>query len=147
DTHAFTPPGEDEIRTLVTQYAGMIQNLRDPLNSGGTAGRRLAEILLSPAAGLTPTGSRATTAPAGGLHGLNYETLPVGPSGQEHYWIADVTVSIAPSLNVLAAAPARQRSGNRLLLIGDPAAADPQFEPLPHAGEEVENIRRHFAAL
>jgi hypothetical protein len=76
------------------------------------------------------------------LHGLNFETLIVDLPAP-HYWIDDVTLAVAPALGVLQRAPFL-RATPRLLLIGDPEAADPAFPPLPHLRREVEVVQRSF---
>ncbi len=53
-------------------------------------------------------------------------------------------MSIAPSLGLLAGRPARASSERRLLLLGDPAAADASFPPLAHAAAEMESVTRRF---
>jgi CHAT domain-containing protein len=64
-----------------------------------------------------------------------------------HYWIEDVTLAVAPALGVLQPAPPRRATPVRLLLIGDPEAADPAFPPLPHLKREVEIVQRSFPSL
>jgi CHAT domain-containing protein len=83
--------------------------------------------------------------PDGSLHGVNFETLPV-PGDPPHYWIEDVTLSVAPSLESPAGIVTLRRPKS-LLLIGDPVAGAAEFEPLPYAGREVRSIEQRMASL
>jgi CHAT domain-containing protein len=76
---------------------------------------------------------------------LNFETLPV-PDPSRHYLIEDAVVSIAPSLNLIAARAERPRIPGSLLLIGDPETTDPLYAKLPFASQEIDAVGRHFAA-
>jgi CHAT domain-containing protein len=137
-------PGEAEFTAAVQAYQGAIQSLRDPLETGNPAGRRLSELLLTPIARFAPPGTRVILAPDGALHELNLEALPA-ISGQPHYWLEDVTLLIVPSLALLAPASQSKRAdSNSLLLIGDPIAGGSEFAPLPDAEKEVGSLRRKF---
>jgi CHAT domain-containing protein len=81
----------------------------------------------------------------GALHNLSFETLLV-PAPQPHYWIDDVEVTVAPSLDLLAQnlghAPGPADS---FLLIGDPLPPDQKtFPKLQNAALEVSAIQRQF---
>jgi CHAT domain-containing protein len=95
---------------------------------------------------LIPTGASVIVVPDGSLHGLNFETL-IADVPTPHYWIEDVTLAVAPALGVLQPAAPRRATPGRLLLIGDPEAADPAFPPLPHLRREVEIVQRSFPSL
>lgn len=135
---------EKEIRELVENYRTAIEGLRDPIESGSSAGERLSEVLLEPIRDLVPTGSRVTIAPDGALHSLNFETLPVGKPPK--YWIEDVTLSVAPSLGLLLNSRAAARPQTSLLAMGDPKPAGPEYPRLPNARKEVEAIAAWFPA-
>jgi CHAT domain-containing protein len=85
--------------------------------------------------------------PDGALHQLNPETL-VAATPVPHYWIADVTVSVAPSISVLAAAPqttpAAAGPSRSILIIGDPISPDPAFPRLANASREIARIADRF---
>jgi CHAT domain-containing protein len=81
--------------------------------------------------------------PNGRLHDLNFETLVVA-GDTPHYWIEDVTIAIAPSLAVLKGAKAGKREKPRLLLLGDPLAADKEYPPLAHVKKEAELVAARF---
>ncbi|HKQ87399.1 MAG TPA: CHAT domain-containing protein, partial [Candidatus Acidoferrales bacterium] len=91
-----------------------------------------------------PKGSRVVVIPDASLFGLNFETLLV-KSPAPHYWIDDVTVVNASSpMFVATASPASAAPRGKALLIGDPISPNPDFPPLPNAGVEISDIKRHF---
>jgi CHAT domain-containing protein/Flp pilus assembly protein TadD len=142
----FRLPPAVEISTLIEQYQAFIEKaVRDPMEVENLAGRRLFEALVAPLASLIPRGSQVVLMPDGPLHRLNFETLPVYGENR-HYWIEDVTVSIAPSLSILMMSPpARVEAPKSLLLFGGASYSSPAYPPLPHSSVEIENIRRRFA--
>jgi CHAT domain-containing protein len=82
--------------------------------------------------------------PDGALHGLNFETLVVN-APEPHYWIQDVTISVAPSLGILTLGDIKKTQHSpSLLAIGDPLPASVNFAPLPNASEEMQRVRSHF---
>jgi CHAT domain-containing protein/Tfp pilus assembly protein PilF len=133
-------PGEDEIRKRVDSHQARILRSRDPLDEGAADAVWLYDELVRPAA--IPAGARVIVAPDGPLHGINFETLVVS-APRPHYWIEDVTVATAPSLALLAG-PREPPPAERLLVVGDPAAADPDFPPLAAAADEVRRIAEQF---
>ena len=141
----FVLPGEVHISALVNRYNADILRGHDPLARDNPAGRALYQELVAPARGLIPAGSSIIVVPDGSLHGLNFETLIVDVP-TPHYWIEDVTLVVAPALGVLKTAP-RRATPARLLLIGDPEAADPAFPPLPYLSREIEIVQRSFPSL
>lgn len=141
----FKLPPEPEITSLVNAYLGAIEGLHDPLREGGNAGQELYQRLLAPALPLVPAGSNVAIVTDGALHNLDFGTLPVSGS-KSHYWIEDVTLSVAPSLDlVYRNLGLRSRRTDSLLLIGDPSPpGQGNFPKLPNAGLEVSNIERQF---
>ena len=135
--------GEQAIAPLVARYQAYLQDGNDPLNSGNTAAGELSRAILIPLLPAIGTASRVILVPDGQLHGLNFETLPV----HGHYWIDTVTLSIAPSLNILlAGAPAERPRPNHspsMLLIGD-AEPTAEFHKLPSAAAEMASVARFF---
>jgi CHAT domain-containing protein len=81
--------------------------------------------------------------PDGSLHSLNFETLLVRDPAP-HYWIEDVTLSVAPSLGSLQGGRPSSARGRSLLLLGDPIMTGTGFDPLPDAANEIQQIRRCF---
>ncbi len=144
----ITLPGEAEIERAVKGHRAMIERTSvDPLASPGSPGDALFAAVVAPAAPFIPAGASVRIVPDGALHGVNFETLPVdGP--RRHYWIEDVTVAIAPSLGLLASAPAAApgpaaRSGS-LLLVGDPTPRLSEFPRLGYAPVEMRAVSQHF---
>lgn len=147
DVQLFVLPGHDRIAALVDAYRAFIeQNLRDPLVTDSPAGRALYDTLIAPARALLAPGSHVVVVPDGPLYSLNVETLPV-PAPRLHYWIDDVTVSVAPSLAIAASLSApRAPAASALLLVGDPDPAGPAFPRLSNGGKEIQSIQRRFAS-
>ncbi len=144
-TH-YQLPAFDDIRSQTRQYRAYIDDLGDPL-SGENPGQKLYTELLGPVQPLLSAGTRVVIVPDGPLFDINFEALPV-PSGTPHYWLADATVSVAPSLSVLAQPRiARAPRPARLLLIGDPVnTGEKDFPRLANAGKEIDQIRTQFPA-
>jgi CHAT domain-containing protein len=162
-TRLFTLPGQAEIDARVQRYQKAILRSTDPLRDASEDGRSLYDILVAPAASLIPQNSRVFVIPDGSLNGLNFETLlaPEGPkagapstgaanTGALHYWIEDVTVTNANSIRLLshldANSPPSPPDAKNLLLIGNPVLSSPDFEKLPNAQSEVDDIAKHFSA-
>ena len=137
-------PDKQELDREIESYSSLIQQeKRDPAANASAVGIRLYDTLIRPAIPYIAQEGQVVLIPDGSLHSLNFETLLV-PTPSPHYWIEDVTLSVAPSLGILQArrpAPANERS---LLLIGDPVMTGTGFDPLPEAAGEIEQIRRHF---
>jgi CHAT domain-containing protein/tetratricopeptide (TPR) repeat protein len=139
------PPAK-EIETLVRQHQATIADaMADPLAATHTAGDKLYQILVAPAAEWIPKDARVIIVPGGALHEINFETL-TADSPLRHYWIDDVQIEIAPSLATLTSPAGSVASGSsRLLLVGNPRAHEPDFPALAHAAAEMSNIAAHFA--
>jgi CHAT domain-containing protein/tetratricopeptide (TPR) repeat protein len=146
-TAVYTLPSERVIRPLVESYNAVILAQRNPLEVEHPAGRKLQEVLISPARELIAPDARVIVVPDGCLHWLNFETLPV-PGATPHYWIEDVEVAVTPSLALLGGPSAPRGAGahESLLIIGDPAASIPDFPKLKFAAAEVEGLQRAFPA-
>jgi CHAT domain-containing protein/lipopolysaccharide biosynthesis regulator YciM len=148
EVHFVELPPDSVIEPLVRDYQEAIERrLADPLRTRIPSGERLYQLLIAPLRPWIPAGSRVVAALDGALHGINLEALPM-PSLQSEstprYWIQDVTLSIAPSLALLAERPTRSGKSPRLLLLGDPVASDLSFPPLAHAAGEIESVTRRF---
>ena len=140
-------PGEPDIAARVEAHQRLVLRSRDPLAESAPDAEWLYETLVGPVKTVLPSGSRVIFVPDGALHQINPETLIVREPAR-HYWVEDVTVSIAPSLSVLASDEVPQGAGRTprsVLLIGDPIAAGDQFPKLIHASREVERIAEQFA--
>ena len=137
-------PGSDAIEKLVTNYRETVEHsVRDPLTANA-AGAELWKLLIAPIAPRLAKGERLIVIPDGALHRLNLETL-VAPAPHPHYWIEDVEMAVAPSIEILAAAPpaGREKSAS-LLLIGAPDYAGTSYRPLTNAAREIRGIQTSF---
>jgi CHAT domain-containing protein len=144
-TSLFTLPPEDQIAALVKTYRDeLTNNPLDPLTQQNSSGSKLYGILVEPAAKLIAPNSRVIILPDAGLNTINFETLIVS-SPQPHYWIEDVTLSVANSLSNLAGTrPMSSIRGASLLLVGNPVPADSTFPALPQAPAEIKTVEDYF---
>jgi len=143
-TELFPLPASGEIDTTAKAYRESFLDPRDPLASGNADGKKLYDTLIRPAERLIPKNSRVIILPDGSLNGLNFETLLVsGP--QTHYWIEDVTISIANSLALLVRSQRELPPKNAtLLFFGDALSASKVFPPLPDSGKEADILKKYF---
>ena len=132
---------QPDLDNLIDSYQQEIQH-HLPLADSRTA-KRLYQLLVQPASDLTPKGSHVIVVADSKSYSINFETL-VSSQGAEHYWIEDVELENARSIDLLLAPHPRREPVKELLLIGAPAQADPQFPELPHAPEEMASVRKHF---
>jgi len=140
----FELPPAAAIEKLVTAYRETVEHsVRDPLNNA--AGADLWRALAAPIAPHIAKGERLMVIPDGALHRLNLETL-VAPTPRPHYWIEDVEMAVAPSIQILAAAPppAARAKQVSLLLIGAPDYRGSHYEPLANAEREIRDIQSDF---
>lgn len=147
-TALFTLPPQQQIVAAVERYRQFLIAAKDPLADSNNDGRSLYTMLLAPAAALIRPNSNVVVCVDGALSKLNFETLVapgVRAGTQPHYWIEDVNVVVAPSLSMLAAARASREHDGKLLLIGDPISASPDYPELPLAGMEMKLVQQHFA--
>jgi CHAT domain-containing protein len=153
-TRSFALGAAGDIQSLVDRYSRWIGSSsdsnaiqRDPLTGESADAQRLYHTLIGPAALLIPANARVIIVPDGALHYLNFETLPVDGEngGERHYWIEDVTVAIAPSLAIAAAAPTPGRGAPKsLLIMGDAVYSGKDFQKLGYAPEEIDKVCQHF---
>lgn len=145
-TALFVLPGQQEITTRVQNYQKAILKSSDALREANADGRYLYDTIVAPAAAMIGVGSRVFIVSDGSLNALNFETL-LKPGGERlHYWIEDVTLTNANSIRLLSRFDSSSSSvdANNLLLIGNPVSSGSQYESLPNAPAEVDEIRRHF---
>lgn len=136
-------PPEGDIARAVDAYLTALAGPRGSLEQSGARGEELWRMLIEPAAVALRGATRVLVVPDKRLHALNFETI-VAPGARAHYWIEDVTITTASSLQLLGRRKAAP--GNKMLLVGNPPAVDPAFPPLPWAATEVQRVRSHFAA-
>jgi CHAT domain-containing protein len=140
-------PAQKEIAQRVERYRRALLDGEDPERSGNEDGQALYQMLVAPAAKQIRPNAPVMILADGALSQLNFETLLApGPGTSTHYWIADQTLVSAPSLELLAAARPAQSEGRKLLLVGNPVTASPEYPSLPHFGSEMNQISRHFGA-
>lgn len=108
--------------------------------------RRIRDMVIGPVAAAIPANARVVIVPDGALHYLNFETLPAGGE-KPHYWIEDVTVAIAPSLAIAAAAPMPKPSRPKsLLIIGDAIYSGKDYNKLDYAPAEIRTVSSKFGS-
>ncbi|HZQ19830.1 MAG TPA: CHAT domain-containing tetratricopeptide repeat protein [Terriglobales bacterium] len=143
ETKLISLPSAGNINELVGHYNRVLTAARDPLEIANAEGMQLYDVLVKPVEKLVPRDSRVVIIPDGSLNTLNFETLLV-PKPQLHYWIDDVTVLTASSLRLLADARQGALHNGKLLLIGDPVVASPDYGVLPNASLEIDDVEKHF---
>jgi CHAT domain-containing protein len=109
------------------------------------AAKKLFQVLVQPASDLTPKGTHVLVVADSRLYSVNFETL-IATQGATRYWIDDVHVDNASSIDLLIAGRKRATRAKGLLLMGASVQVDPHFPALPHAAEEMQSVSKHFAA-
>ena len=132
-----------EIERAVELYRNQLLTTAGTLARTGAAGKALFNLLVAPAAPSIPLGSRVIVIPDGKLHLLNFETLVV-PAQPARYWIEDVTVANASSLQLLARGAAAPSAAPRMLVIGNPPVVTAAFPALKQAGDEIARVQKQF---
>lgn len=149
DSGFYLLPDRSVVLAAAAAHQRALLAARDLVAEQHPAARTLYEMLLKPAEQLFHPGDRVYIVGAGGLSGLNFETL-LTPGPSSHYWIEDVTLTHFSSLRFLAMPPrSKPRSEPdpaRVLIIGNPIYADSQYSPLPNAAQEVSGVAAHFPA-
>ncbi len=140
-------PEAAKIGEQVKLYRNEIERSnRDPLrDTPDTPGAQLYQMLLGPAKELAGE-KRVTVIPDGPVHLINLESLPV-TLPKPHFWIEDVSLSVAPSLTMLTVEKPEPAGGEGLLLVGAPVAPDSEFPTLDSARRELSGIAAKFPAL
>lgn len=132
-----------DLDNLIDSYEQEIQQ-HLPLGDSRAA-KKLYQILVQPGSDLIPKGSHVIVVADSKSYSINFETL-ISSQGAEHYWIEDVELENARSIDLLLASHPKRAPARGLLLIGAPAQADPHFPELPHAQDEIASVRKHFPA-
>jgi CHAT domain-containing protein len=141
----FPLPASAEIDPVVKSYRQAILAGKDELSSGDGSGKRLYAMLVEPARSVIGKNSRVIVVPGEGLYGLNLETLIV-PEPTPHFWIEDVTISMANSLTLVSAGNEAHRDEQKsLLLMGTPESPNPDFPALAQGPVEMQKVSAHFA--
>jgi CHAT domain-containing protein len=113
------------------------------LGKSGADGAALYRMLVAPALPRVARNARVIIVPDGELYAINFETLVVG--SPLHYWIEDVILSTAASVQLLAHAAPPMNAAPSMLIVGNPPRVDPAYPPLTHAQEEVDKVAGRFA--
>ncbi|HEY1938101.1 MAG TPA: CHAT domain-containing tetratricopeptide repeat protein [Candidatus Angelobacter sp.] len=132
-----------DLDNLIESYRQEIQQ-HLPIDAS-PASKTLFQVLVQPASELIPRGAHVIVIADSQIYSVNFETL-ISPHISDHYWIEDVDIQNASSIDLLTTQDRRRIPTKGLLLIGAAAQADPDFAELPHAPEEMESVRRHFPA-
>jgi len=133
-------PSAPSIESALDSYSRKMPSLRTG-NTSIPEGAALFTMLVQPVADRIPAGASVIVVPDGRLHAFNMETLVV-PSTRR-YWIEDVRIEMAGSLELLTGAPKAKRP-RTLLMVGDPPSSDPAFPHLRNAEKEMALVSRHF---
>jgi CHAT domain-containing protein len=142
-TVAVLPPDETIAALADAYHDDLLQGSRGSIEASGERGRALYDMLVEPALHGTVPVTPITIVADGRLHALNFETLVTGQSA--HYWIEDVVLSSASSLQLLARQETERAHGAGMLLVGDPlAVARHPYPELQFAAEEIASVKRHF---
>jgi len=144
--HLFDLPPGPEIAARVKSYQTSILKSRDPLADHNSDAIWLYKKLVGPAETLIPKEARVFVIPDGSLNGFNFETLLRPEPQGAHYWVEDVSLTTAASLQLLSHLPPLkpERDKGRLLVIGDPVHAGGDYSLLPHAAAEIESVEHYF---
>jgi CHAT domain-containing protein/predicted negative regulator of RcsB-dependent stress response len=139
--------GSETILPLIQLQTKMILASKDLLSQPTSPGRDLYNELVQPAQSLIKKNSKVFIVGDEALSGLNFETLQT-PGEDSHYWIEDVTITNAKSLQLLSV---RQTEGpryanSRILLMGDPVYRRDEYAELPNASSEIKSVASHFSS-
>jgi CHAT domain-containing protein/Flp pilus assembly protein TadD len=139
--------GRETIAPLIEAHTRAILASKDVLHQPAAPGQRLYSELVKPAEGLIKKGGRVIIVADDALNSLNFETLQT-PGDNSHFWIEDVTITNAKSLQLLSASESTktQYADGRILLMGDPVYRKDEYAELPNASVEVTKVASHFSA-
>jgi CHAT domain-containing protein len=143
----FQLSGSETIVPLVQLHTKAILASKDVLSQPIAAGRSLYNELVKPAGDLIKRGGRVFIIGDDALSGLNFETLQT-PGDDSHYWIEDVTITNAKSLQLLSVKGIKETrfADKHILVMGDPVYPKDEFAELPNASTEVKDVTSHFSA-
>jgi CHAT domain-containing protein len=139
-------PPDVQVNAEVDAYQRDVRGTRGTLDGLRSRGERLFRLLVGPA-GSIAKGRRVIVVPDGHLHSLNFETLVVPPAktaAKPHYWIEDVILTTAGSLQLAAPVEAKPSATASMLLVGDAPTVDPAYPKLRYAADEVTKVAAQF---
>jgi CHAT domain-containing protein len=143
----YSLSGSETIAPLIQAHTKAILASKDVLHQPAAPGQKLYDELVKPAEGLIKKGSKVFIVGDDALSSLNFETLQT-PGEDSHYWIEDVTITNAKSLQLLSVSQPKEPryADRRILLMGDPVYRKDEYAELPNASTEIANIANHFSA-
>jgi CHAT domain-containing protein len=125
----------DDYRREIKLHVGM---------DASPAAKKLFQVLVRPASDLIPKDSHVIIVADSKIYSVNFETL-IAMQGEQHYWIDDVSLQNASSIDLLMAGNRKKTtSAKGLLLIGASVQVDPNFPELPNATKEMDSVSKHF---
>jgi CHAT domain-containing protein len=137
------PYGVRELERLVLGYQKEI-SYHNTLQ-GSPAAAKLYEILVGRFASQIPPGSKVVIVAHGNLYQINFESLVVS-TPEPHYWIEDVMLENAISLNHVVNSSERHLHYKKdMLAIGAAIQVEPKYPYLPNAPEEIARVTNFFA--
>jgi CHAT domain-containing protein/tetratricopeptide (TPR) repeat protein len=132
---------QDQVENLAGEYRSEIDQ-HTGLDAS-SAQYQLFDRLVKPFLAYIPRGSHVILVPDSALYRINFEAL-ISDTGQPHYWIDDVEIENASSIDLLLQGQRLQRNGKGALIIGAPVQEDPRFPLLPRAHDEVRSVKEQF---
>ena len=142
----YSLSGREAIVPLIQAHTKAILASKDVLHQPAAPGQSLYNELVKPAEGLIKKGSRVVIVADDTLNSLNFETLQT-PGEDSHFWIEDVIITNAKSLQLLSASESKKAkyADGRILLMGDPVYRKDEYAELPNASAEVRKVASHFS--
>lgn len=127
------------IEREVNAYHRAVVVRQESKQTSGAQAQKLYNMLVAPAK--IAKGTRVIVIADGQLHNLNFEILL---TPERKYWIEDVIMTSAGSLQLLARKPGKAAGSPSMLLVGDAPTADPAFPRLKYAANEIKAIGARF---
>jgi CHAT domain-containing protein/Flp pilus assembly protein TadD len=143
----YSLSGGETIAPLIQAHTKAILASKDVLRQQAAPGQSLYNELVKPAENLIKKGGKVFIVGDDALSSLNFETLQT-PGEDSHYWIEDVTITNAKSLQLLSVSQPKEPryADRRILLMGDPVYRKDEYAELPNASTEITKIASHFSA-
>jgi CHAT domain-containing protein/Tfp pilus assembly protein PilF len=139
--------GSETILPQIQLHTKMILASKDLLSQPSAPGRSLYNELVQPAQSLISKGSKVFIIGDDALSGLNFETLQTA-GDDSHYWIEDVTITNAKSLQLLSVKGSKEQpfANRHILVMGDPMYQKDEYAELPNASTEIKDVASHFSS-
>jgi CHAT domain-containing protein/Flp pilus assembly protein TadD len=139
--------GSETILPQIQIHTKMILASKDLLSQPTAPGQSLYNELVKPVEDLIKKGGRVFIVGDDALSSLNFETLQT-PGGDSHYWIEDVTITNAKSLQLLSVRGIKEPrfADKHILVMGDPVYRKDEYADLPNASIEIKDVANHFSS-